>query len=709
MHGEPAASVQVKCTTTRIPAEIWVYRGSNLLSFDFLLIFIRPNGTGPALLWTPNTLGLQSEIEQARGCINGGQLSQALSLARQAGVNYELVLQKVTAKPRPRSEEWLDTFVSLSTDLPAGAPTFDAQLSVAFLGRYQSRTVAQGVLEVPVQGVAVGELEGFRSYNFLLTGEVVHDGSLLESFRYKFGFPAGVVAGEAAIPLAFQRYLRPGDYQLVLRLEDLNGGSFCRREMDLAVPEMDRPVAVVPEVDPESSQLFAEATAAVAAGETSIKIVPPQRELLTGFERFDTLAVGDDIAKVTFFLDDREVLTKNRPPYNVEIDLGDYPRLHQLRVEAVDAEGHHVAGDELLINSGANRFGIKLIEPRQGQSYQHSLLARAEVEVPEDRTLERVEIYLNEVLVATLYQPPYSQPVALPPGEALAYVRAVAYLPDGNSTEDLVFVNAPEYLEEIKVQFVELYTTVLDKAGRPVAGLSRDAFRIFEDGVEQRLSRFETVADLPIHVGVLLDNSGSMRNALAQTRLAALSFFRQILTPKDRAAVITFNRQPTLAVKLTNDLNALGGGLAGLTAEGETSLYDSILFGLYYFTGIKGQRAVLLLSDGKDESSRFTFNDTLEYARRAGVTIYAVGLDLRDPDARRKLTQLAEETGGSSYFIREVSQLEGIYRQIEQELRSQYLLAYQSANTAETESFRAIELKLADPDLTAKTLSGYYP
>ena len=95
--------------------------------------------------------------------------------------------------------------------------------------------------------------------------------------------------------------------------------------------------------------------------------------------------------------------------------------------------------------------------------------------MPEDGALERVEFFLNETLVATLYQPPFTQPIVLPEDGELAYVRAVAYLADGNSTEDLVFVNAPDNLEEVDVQFVELYTTVLDRGRRPVTGPRRRA------------------------------------------------------------------------------------------------------------------------------------------------------------------------------------------------------------------------------------------
>ena len=133
------------------------------------------------------------------------------------------------------------------------------------------------------------------------------------------------------------------------------------------------------------------------------------------------------------------------------------------------------------------------------------------------------------------------------------------------------------------------------------------------------------------------------------------------------------------------------------------------MFSLYYFSGIKGQRAILLLSDGKDEVSRFEFDETLEYARRAGVTIYSIGLKVHEGKARRKLIRLANETGGRSYFIDKISSLADVYGLIERDLRSQYLIAYQSQNTAQDNIFRSVELKVNRTKATVRTLSGYYP
>ena len=531
-------------------------------------------------------------------------------------------------------------------------------------------------------------------------------GKLFDRFRYKFDFtPADVHNG--TLPLIFQRHLRPGDYLLVLRVEDINSGKLSREERRITVPAVEGLAPAPLPADDDTRRLLAEANKRLLTGDTTLQIVRPPGDLQTGQVRFDTLVTGNDIERVTFALDGKAVLTKRKPPFSVELDLGSLPRTRTLTVTAFDAKGEELTSDELLINSSGHRFAVRLVEPQRGKRYESSLLAQAEALVPEGQGVERVEFYVNESRVATIYQPPYQQAILLPKDAGLSYVRTVAYLTDGNSTEDLVFVNAPD-IEEVNVQFVELYTSVLDRAGRPVEGLEQKDFTVSEDGVKQQIARFDRVTDLPIHAALALDISASMTDSLEEARNAALEFFQSTIKPKDRAAFVPFNDRPALAVKFTNDVNALAGGLAGLKAERGTSLWDSLVFCLYYFNGIKGQRALLLLSDGKDEGSRFTYEDALEYARRAGVTIYAIGLG--EDVEKKRLNKIAEETGGRSFYVQKAAELKPIYAAIEKELRSQYLIAYQSTNAATDTNFRTVDLKIVGQNgLEAKTMRGYYP
>jgi Ca-activated chloride channel homolog len=722
-NGEPLQRVIIKCEPTMVPAEVWYYKGSDTYGMDLLLLFYQRTPQAPYRLWQPldgvEDLGSLGVSAAGRGGIGSSifvdcredhaqvVIAAIRFLEAQGGVlGSTMFFNRLLAPTNQPNKEWVQTFETYTTDLPPDAATFTARLDVDYVGRHQSRTILQGTVGVPVSELAKAELATHSSYNLMLNGEVLRDGQLFDNFRYKYDFPLREVHGDE-IPLVFQRYLRTGEYQLIVKVEDVNGGKFARNEVELAVPVIDRVPPPKPD-DPETARLLAEANASIRSGETTLKLAPLQGEWQTGLVRIDALTTGDGIAKVTFLLDDQPILTKKSPPFNVELDLGQVPRSRVLRATAYDAAGEEITSDEVLLNGGPHRFGVRLVEPRRGKTYHSSLRAQADVQVPEGEVVQRVEFYLNETLVASVFQPPYIQPILLPENEPIAYVRAVAFTPDGLSTEDVVFVNAPANLEEIDVDFVELYTAVLDRQLRPVEGLQESDFTVYEDGVAQQLTRFELVANLPIHAAIMLDVSASMEEKLDQAQAAALHFFEQAVTPKDRAAVITFNDHPNLAAKFTNDTEVLAGGLAGLKAERGTALYDSLIFTLYYFNGIRGQRAVLLLSDGKDESSRFTFDDALEYARRAGVSIYVVGLKDATED-RRRLTKLADETGGRSFFIDEVAELTAIYDEIQRELRSRYLLAYQSNNVTGSKKFRTIEIEVAPPGLEAKSLRGYYP
>ena len=144
---------------------------------------------------------------------------------------------------------------------------------------------------------------------------------------------------------------------------------------------------------------------------------------------------------------------------------------------------------------------------------------------------------------------------------------------------------------------------------------------------------------------------------------------------------------------------------------GWTTLHDAVVTSLYYFRGVRGRRALVVLSDGDDTASSLAFAETLEYARRSGVAIFSVGLDVGSlkTGVRRKLTKLAEETGGRVFFIHSAAEMAGVYREIEDELRSQYLVAYSPDRPVTGEGFRLVEVKVRGGKLKARTISGYYP
>jgi Ca-activated chloride channel homolog len=733
LNGPPDRVLTSHCGSLLRPLEMWEISKSSLVKGSFILVFISRGGGRQQRyeLWHPSegidsllTLGLAGDpeaklLERVReDCM---QAEQMLDMVNSAS-DWQELEEHGAHFPAP-SAEWVQAFAARSTTLPEDAVLLPAQLDLSFPGRHQSRTVVQGVVRVPAKSaVAGGEKDG-PTYRFLVDGEVLRKDELFDSFRYRFDVPAGGNAAE--IPLLLERYLRPGDYRLVVRVEDLNGGTFFRHEGDLSVPlvPLTPPAATAVEAaaptpgapsapagpGPAPAPDAAAAAAAAAAEEVTVRLAPPPTDLLTGRLRVAATVHGS-VARVRFLLDDKPVLAKARPPYTVEVELGQEPRLHALTAIAESDDGHELARDEVAVNAGPHRFAVRLVSPRPGTARPgEPVRAEAAVEVPEGEELDRLELFVDETRLATLYQAPFVQPLVPPVGRAVSYVRAVGYLKSGAAAEDVAFLNAPRDRESVDVDLVELYTTALDRHGRPVTDLQNGDFQVREDGRPQTLVRCEFVENVPIHAAVMIDTSSSMAEELEQAVAAATRFFDQLLTPRDRAAVLSFADRPELHVPFTHDTAVLAGGLAHLAAEGETALYDSVVYALWYFSGIRGKRVLIILSDGEDTKSKYRFDEVIELARRSGVAIYPIGLGLNSNAqvARMALQRLAAETGGTAFFLDRVGGFDGVYRSIERELRSQYLLAYQSDGSGST--YRKVDVKVAKPGISVNAAKGYYP
>ncbi len=757
LNGEPARRLPLRCAELLQAGEIWFFGSTDRIPHGFALVFVSGgvSESAPHRLWSPRS-GYQELLlwplpaagdvagEMAeripRDCPRGEEIVGGLAAA--SDWNDLATRWDVIPHPNP---EWVRTFLSYSTDLPEGSLPLAAEVEIQFRGRNQSRTIVDASVIVEaaaLRGEASGKAPAVTA--LLLDGEVLRDDELFDHFRYRFELSAERLSGATTLPFSARRFLRPGSYTLVLRLQDPASRRVFRSERALEVPAPGSAAAgtatdtitavaasggpqapgakdaTAPATPPPAIAAAAEAAGAAGAAssrisdeaqEPSLRLLAPTSRLAIGLVRVEADIRGVVPARVDFELDGKPLLSKRRPPFSIEIDLGRSPRFRRLSAAAFDQAGEIVAAGEVLLNGGPHRFAVRLTEPQQTPPAGEPLQARAEVDLPEGEELDRVEFYLNETRLATLFQAPWTVSLIAPPIDGLTYLRAVAFLAGGGAAEDVRVLGAEASTEAVDVDFVELYATVLDKRGRPVTDLAAEEFRVLEDGEEQVIRRFEQVDTLPIHAGVMIDTSASMIEELTDAEAAAHRFFREVLTPVDRAAVITFADAPRLAVRFTNKLELLAGGLAGLEASGETRFHDALAFALHYFSGVRGKRALILLTDGADSESRFRFDEVLEYARRTGVTIYAIGLNVpgKPVDAGAHLDQLARETGGRSFRIRRANELASVYETIRQELRSQYLLAYQSSRLDGSPAFREIRLEVGRPGVTARTLSGYYP
>jgi Ca-activated chloride channel family protein len=260
--------------------------------------------------------------------------------------------------------------------------------------------------------------------------------------------------------------------------------------------------------------------------------------------------------------------------------------------------------------------------------------------------------------------------------------------------------------------------SVLDPLGRIVTGLRQDNFRVFEDGVEQEIVYFAS-DDVPVSIGVIFDMSGSMQDKIQKSRNAAVQFFRTA-NPQDEFFLIDFNDRAQLITSFTGNVNQLQNQLLYTAAHGMTALYDGVYLGLSQMRSAHHQRkALLILSDGGDNHSRYTETDVRRFVQESDVQIYAIGLFEANggptPEERNGpalLADLTQLTGGRMFVVQNLSELPDIATKISMELRNQYVLGYIPSNRLQNAKWRKIKVRLHPPrglpPLTVYAKSGYY-
>jgi Ca-activated chloride channel family protein len=303
-------------------------------------------------------------------------------------------------------------------------------------------------------------------------------------------------------------------------------------------------------------------------------------------------------------------------------------------------------------------------------------------------------------------QPQTQQPPAAPPGDAAQTPAQQGEAPESQQGDVFVFKK--------EVDEVTLHATVQDDHNRLVTNLDRDAFNVSEDGKPQKIISFRH-EDIPVAIGIVIDNSGSMREKRPAVNAAAINLV-QASNPQDKVFVVNFNEEYFLDQDYTASVPKLKDALERIEARGGTALYDAVVASADHLkkSGELEKKALLVVTDGEDNASR----ESLEQAIRRlqvenGPTVYAIGLlgEEHSKRARRALREMAEETGGVAFFPKDLSEVNAITSQIAHDIRNQYTIGYKPSTPQSAGGYRTVKVDAKAKGyrkLQVRTRSGYY-
>lgn len=535
----------------------------------------------------------------------------------------------------------------------------------------------------------------------VIQGSILRDGAVLRNFRLQIppeqrGEPSTIQTlpeGEVAV-----------EARILVPLEEQAPFIFGKTLSTFQVAKTGTPYVAIE--DDGAEAVVAEGVVSESAG--SVKIRPPRRDVAPNLFIVH-VDVKPPVKRVEFWVDGKRIVARSAPPYRAELDLGNLPKRVEVRAVGFDERGRYVDADAFIVNERQTQLEVKITRTATPDGNTHFKLS---VQNPTSNEIKSVVLYGGQTKLHEWSGPPYALTVPTERLKGIEFVRASVVDSTGYEAADLVFLSGDRYIEQIDVHVVELPVSVTDSAGAPITDLQQSSFTVLENGKPQKISAFNFASNLPLSIGVLLDHSGSMERRIKEAKEAAVGFFRSIMKPNDRAFFAPFSFDTTGMAPFVSQPSLIEAQVgAAPEAAGGTALYDAIVTGLYRFRSVQGRKALVIITDGEDTSSRLPYDDMLLYARASRVPLYFIGIDLGFSalSGTAKMKTLAAETGGVAYFVRNVKNLKETYDQLEQDLRSQYLLTYHTESTRDDQNYRTIEVKVDRPDAKVRTIRGFIP
>jgi Ca-activated chloride channel family protein len=457
--------------------------------------------------------------------------------------------------------------------------------------------------------------------------------------------------------------------------------------------------------------------------------------LLKGNQRIHLNVIDTKLLYVEFYVDGEMVFKDEEPPWECLYNFGGEQKEHEVRVlgyyrreaksKSLTIEPERETPEAPAEETKQEKLKVTITSPEANTYVSGMVVIKAEVSPPPGVEIERVEFYVDKILLFTDKEAPYEYEWDAGKEFNRRVIEVVAYDNKGGRASDAILTKDLEgYVFEAKVDLVTMDITVTDKYGKYAAGLEQKDFTVYEDGALQQISYF-TKMERPLIVGILIDTSGSMQYGKLQRAQAGAKKFVSTLKEVDKAFIMSFSDEVEVKQNFTNAIGALNRAIDELKPAGYTALNKAIYDAIEKLKEEKGRKAIVVLSDGYDTVGKIDEEQVLEAAKKADVKIYSIGIfesrfeapsPMRMPGGTMREKNLGERilkvfsdwTGGEAYFPSSLGELDEIYARIAEELRRQYSLGYYPNNQAQNGKWRKIEVKLKKKDLQARTKKGYY-
>lgn len=434
--------------------------------------------------------------------------------------------------------------------------------------------------------------------------------------------------------------------------------------------------------------------------QTLLRIVPPARQTVIGDADF-LVETGGGISRVDFYLDEVKVGSTGKVPFRAEIDVGPVPRARTVKAIGFDAAGAPKGEAVVTINDRADAFVVNILAPAAAK-LAGTYPVELDVQVPPGRELKQVDVSWNGKDLASLKAAPFRTSVDVP-AEEFGYLRAVALLDDGSSTEATRVYNSSGSSASVEVGAVTVIASVSDSKGNRRAGLQSQDFAIEDEGARVA-AELRSSDDEPVTIGLAIDSSSSMRGRLVYVIRAATEFLGRALRPQDQAFVVAFDTGPRLVHPRSTDEKSLQSTVYALTPQGGTSIFDGVTFALQQFQGVTGKKALLVFSDGLEGTSSASAKECERLARSVGVPIYLV-VPPRGEKITHALKNISDLTGGVMFYAEPVDAFPTVFDKLADEMRGQYVLSFTRPAGVKPGTWRTLRVTVKDANV--RTIQGY--